>query len=401
MKDITLPALALQNLRRKPYRTVVIGLCVAVATGSLFAATIVLRGVQHSLDVGRARLGADLVIVPAGYEISAQEAFITGQPSTFYMPADVKTDIAALPGVQQTSAQVFVETLSNASCCIGEFFLVGFEPDTDFTISPWLATHLDGKGLGPYDIIVGDRILLREGETVIFYGTAFKVVGVLERTGMGIDRTVYVPMEGMRRMIADSAELAEVTLAVAPDEISSLLISVAPAADVLDVAEMIEASLDNARVFTASQLNQAVASQLQGVLGVTFGVTAALWLMSLLTIGLVFSLIVNERQRELGILRAMGARRQAVFRLVMGEAGLLTGLGGLGGLAAAGVLLAGFSRLIQLRLHIPYLLPNWIEIIGASLLLLLLSLLTGALASLPPALASSKMEPYAAIRKGE
>ncbi|MBT7069749.1 MAG: FtsX-like permease family protein, partial [Anaerolineae bacterium] len=127
----------------------------------------------------------------------------------------------------------------------------------------------------------------------------------------------------------------------------------------------------------------------------------AMWLMSLLTIGLVFSLTVNERQRELGILRAMGAQRQAIFRLVMGEAGLLTGLGGLGGIVTAGVLLAGFSRLIQLRLHIPYLLPNWFEIVGISFLLLILSLLTGALASLHPALSSSKMEPYAAIRQGE
>ncbi|MBT7190508.1 MAG: FtsX-like permease family protein [Anaerolineae bacterium] len=401
MKEINLFALALQNLRRKPYRTIVIGLCVAVATGSLFAATIVLRGVQHSLTVGRARLGADLVIVPDGYETLAQEAFITGQPSTFYMSDVAEKKISTLSGVNQTSPQVFVETLSNASCCIGEFFLVGFDPETDFTISPWLTTHLDGKALGPFDIIVGDRILLREGETVIFYGTEFSVVGVLEKTGMGIDRTIYVPMEGLRSMIANSETLAEQTLEISPKDLSSIMVSVKPDAEILDVAELIEANLDGVNVFTATQLNQAVGNQLQGVLGITFGVTASLWLMSLFTIGLVFSLIVNERQRELGILRAMGARRKVIFQLVMGEAGLLTGLGGLGGLVAAGVLLTGFSRLIQLRLRIPYLLPNVFEIMGISLLLLLLALFTGALASLHPALSSSKMEPYAAIRKGE
>ena len=401
MKEINLLTLALQNLRRKPYRTVVIGLCVAVATGSLFAATVVLRGVQHSLTVGRARLGADLVIVPAGYETPAQEAFITGQPSTFYMSGAAEEIVSTLPGVSQTSPQVFVETLSNASCCVGEFFLVGFDPETDFTISPWLTTHLDGALLGPFDIIVGDRILLRKGETVIFYGTDFNVVGVLEKTGMGIDRTIYVPMEGLRNMIANSVTLAEQTLEIPPNEVSSIMVSVQSDADILDVAELIEANLKNVNVFTATQLNQAVGNQLQGVMGITFGVTASLWLMSLFMIGLVFSLIVNERQRELGILRAMGAQRKAIFRLVMGEAGLLTGLGGLGGLVAAGVLLAGFSRLIQLRLRIPYLLPNLFEILGFSLLLLLLALLTGALASLHPALSSSKMEPYAAIRKGE
>ena len=401
MKEINLFTLALQNLRRKPYRAIVIGLCVAVATGSLFAATIVLRGVQHSLTVGRARLGADLVIVPAGYEAPAQEAFITGQPSTFYMSDAAEEIISALPGVHQTSPQVFVETMSNASCCVGEFFLVGFDPETDFTISPWLATHLDGEALGPFDIIVGDRILLRQGETVIFYGTDFNVVGVLEKTGMGIDRTVYIPMEGLRSMVANSGVLAEKPLEISPFEVSSIMVSVEPEADILDVAELIEANLDDVNVFTATQLNQAVGNQLQGVLGITFGVTASLWLMSLLMIGLVFSLIVNERQRELGILRAMGAQRKVVFRLVMGEAGLLTGLGGLSGLVAAGILLAGFSRLIQLRLRIPYLLPNLFEILGFSLLLLLLALLTGALASLHPALSSSRMEPYAAIRKGE
>jgi len=114
MKQIDLFNLALQNLRRKPYRSVAIGLCVAVMTGSLFVATIILRGVQTSLQVGQARLGADLVVVPSGYETPAQEAFITGQPSTFYMSDQIEAQIAALPGVGQTSAQVFVQTLTNA-----------------------------------------------------------------------------------------------------------------------------------------------------------------------------------------------------------------------------------------------------------------------------------------------
>lgn len=401
MKEINVFNLALQNLRRKPYRTVAIGLCVAVVVGSLFITTIVLLGVQTSLSVGQARLGADLVVVPAGYETPAQEAFITGQPTTFYMSGQIESQIAALPSVQQTSPQIFVRTLNNAQCCIGEFFLVGFDPQSDFTISPWLVTHLKGEALGPFDVIAGDRILLREGDSVNFFGSAFSVAGVLEKTGMGIDRTIYVPLEGLRQMIADSAELAEETLDISPEEISSVLVNVAPGADVVDVAEAIEASVPDVQVFTASQLNQAVARQLQGVMGVSFSITATLWLMSLLMIALVFSLIVNERQRELGLLRAMGARRGIVFRLVMGEAGLLTGLGGLTGLIVAVILLMSFSPLIQLRLRIPYLLPGWLEIIAIEIGLLLLALLTGALASLQPALSSSRMEPYTAIRQGE
>jgi len=279
--------------------------------------------------------------------------------------------------------------------------LIGFDPETDFTISPWLSTHLKGQTLGAFDVIAGDRILLRAGDGATFYGTSFEIAGVLEKTGMGIDRTIYVPMNGLRQMIADSETLADEPLTVPPDEISSVMVSVESGTDVIDVAETIEGSLMDVNVFTASQLNQAVARQLQGVMGITFGVTATLWVMSLLLVGLIFSLIVNERQRELGLLRAMGAPRNAVFRLVILEAGFLTGFGGVSGLVISGVLLMGFSRLIQLRLRIPYLMPNIFEIISVELILLILALLTGALASLHPALSISRMEPYTAIRQGE
>jgi putative ABC transport system permease protein len=401
LRQLNLYNLAIQNLRRKPYRTLFIVLSVAVATGSIFVVTLVLRSVQTSLAVGQARLGADLVVVPAGHEVSAQEAFITGQPTTFYMDDQILEQIGELPGVAKTSAQVFVQTLTNAKCCIGEFFLIGFEPETDFTISPWLATHLGEQALGPLQIIVGDRILLRHGDGATFYGTDFEIVGVLEKTGMGIDRSIYVPMVGLRTMIEDSVEKAEQPLMISTHEISSVLIGVAPGMDVLDVAEQIEGTVEGVQVFTTSQLNQAVSRQMGGVLGVILGVTVSLWLMSLVTIGLMFSLIVNERQRELGLLRAMGARRRFVVQLVTSEAGLLTGLGGLAGVTAATILLMSFSRLIQLRLRIPYLLPGLPEVIGLEVALLILALLTGILASLQPALSGSRLEPYAAIRQGE
>lgn len=401
MKDLNLFYLALENLRRKPYRAVAMALCVAVATGALFATTLVMRGVQTSLRIGQARLGADLIVIPQGHDVTVQEAFITGQPATFYMDQQVAEQVAALPGVAQISPQVFVQTLTNARCCIGEFFLVSFDPQTDFTIAPWLTSYLADTALGPYNLIVGDRILLGPGDGATFYGTSFIVAGVLEPTGMGMDRTVFVPIEGMRDMIAASPERAEQALEVRPDQISSVLVKLAPDADPIDVAEAIEAHVDGVKAITTSQFKQAVGQQLQGVLSVTLAVTGTLWAMSLLTIGLVFSLIVNERQRELGLLRAMGARKNFVFQLVLGEAGLLTSLGGAGGLLVSQILLVSFGNLLQYRLRIPYLWPTPIETLGLVTLMLLLALVSGALASLQPAWRSSQLEPYQAIRQGE
>ena len=398
---ITLLDLVLQNIRRKPYRVILIGVCVALATGSLFAITIIMSSVQNALEVGQARLGADLVVVPAGYEISAQESFITGEPSIFYFNREIETKVASLDGIAATSAQVYVKTLSNAPCCTGEFFLVGFDPQTDFTISPWLATHLGNKVIQPTDIIVGDRILLNPGDSYQFYGSDFIVAGVLEKTGMGIDRTIYVPMPGIRSMIEYSDQRAIKEVTVSPDEISAVMVKVNPNIDIIDIAELIEANIKGVQAFTASQLNQAVNQQLQGILGIVMGITIALWLMSLAVIGLVFSLVINERQRELGLLRAMGAKRKFIFNLVISEATLLTGISGLAGVFSALIILLGFSRLIQNRLHIPYLMPAYIQVAGVAIGLLVMAILAGGLASLLPARNSSKMDIYEAIRQGE
>lgn len=401
MKQINLLGLIFQNLRRKPYRSILIGVCVALATGSLFSITILMLGIKTSLSAGRARLGADLIVVPRGNEVLAQESFITGQPSTFYFDQGVEAKVAAVAGVAQTSSQVYVQSLDNASCCIGEFFLVGFNPDTDFTISPWLKTHLLKDTLSSNEIIVGDRILLRMGNSARFFGTRFTVSGVLEKTGMGIDRTIYIPLEGIRQMVEASEEKAEMPLTISSDQISLVMVKVAPGAGVVDVAERIEQNIPDVQAFTSSQLNQVVDRQLEGVLSVVIGVMILFWIMSLVTISLVYSLVVNERQRELGLLRAMGAKRGFILQLVMGEASLLTGLGGLAAVSGALILMLSFSRLIQLRLHIPYLMPGWTQVAEIMLGLLLLAMLCGGLASLLPALNISRMEVYEAIRRGE
>lgn len=401
MNKISLFNLVIQNLRRKPHRAVLIGVCVALATGSLFAITMVMLSVKTSLAVGQARLGADLVVVPEGNEVSAQESFITGQPSTFYFNKSVETQVASMEGVAQTSVQVYVQTLNNASCCIGEFFLVGYNPATDFTISPWLETHLTNIGLSSNNIIVGDRILLIPGETPKFYGARFTVSGVLEKTGMGIDRTIYIPLEGIRQMVKESSEKAEKTLTISPDEISSVMVKVKPGVDMVDVAERIEQGVPGVQAFTASQLNQFVDHQLQGILSVVLSIIVAFWVISLVTISLVYSLIVNERQREFGLLRAMGAKKGFILRMVTFEASILTGLGGLAGITSALVILLSFARLIQKRLQIPYLMPPAIQVAEIALGLLIMALIFGGLASLLPAISSSKMEIYESIRRGE
>jgi len=126
-----------------------------------------------------------------------------------------------------------------------------------------------------------------------------------------------------------------------------------------------------------------------------------LWVLALLMIGFAFSMIVNERQRELGLLRSMGAKKRHVFRLIITEAVIISTAGGFMGLVAGSAILVTFKDLILHSLKLPYLLPSVTVLIELVAGALIFSSLTGLLSSLLPAVSASRMEPYEAIRKGE
>jgi ABC-type antimicrobial peptide transport system permease subunit len=97
----------------------------------------------------------------------------------------------------------------------------------------------------------------------------------------------------------------------------------------------------------------------------------------------------------------MGATKNLALRLVVSEAAFLTGISSLIGLTSTLILLLSFARLIQLRLHIPYLMPPTANVIAIALGLWFMAVVAGALSSLLPALSSSRMDVYEAIRQGE
>jgi len=112
-------------------------------------------------------------------------------------------------------------------------------------------------------------------------------------------------------------------------------------------------------------------------------------------------MIVNERKRELGLLRAMGATRRRLFALIITESALLTGFGALAGIVAASLVIFPFRDLIARSLALPYLYPPAGEIAVLILLSWVVTLLLGPLASLYSAVSASRTEPYATIREGE
>ena len=393
-----------QRLKRKGFRIWAMIGSILLACATLFVATVLSRGIHSTLQTASERLGADLVAVPAESRDEAQAALIAGSPTIFYMQAAVEERVRATPGVEQTCAQIFLRSLS-APCCDAEVSLIGFDPQRDFTITPWVLQKLSAP-LRNNQIIVGAKVISAVigtpakaiNQRLVFLGKPFTVATILEPTGLGTDYTVFLTMDTAYQMTKDSPLYP---LPIGKDKISTILIRLEKGADQAITARAIEERIPEVQVFTADQLISTYSRQLHGLVKFFFVAGGIFCVLASILSGSLFSLSVRQRMRELGLLLAMGARRNFIFRLIVLEAVCIAGIGSL-----LGVLL-GFAAIWCGRARLGELIGNlyvWADnpyFFKAGCMILLASLMTGALGGLYPAWRVSRLEPYEAIRRGE
>ena len=397
-------ALALKNLRRKPFRTFALALAVAVAGGAIFSTSTVMWGVERSLQRGFSRFGADILVVPRGALVSMKSALLTGEPSAFYMKASLMDEIQSISGVARVPPQVFLTSAEGDHCIIGNAFLIGFDPATDFTVMPWLLQKLK-RPLTENDAIVGGNNPYQLGETVYFYGQTFNVYGKLERTGIGLyDNAIFIHIEKAYQLSESSRQFSDAPpMGFTRGDVSAFLVQVSNTANV-NAVRFILSRNPAVKVVTAGNIVTSVRQNLAALFSGTLILSAVLIVGNALMISAIFSSIINERRKELGLLRALGAKKKTIFRLFVSESGLLTTLGGLVGVVIGVVLLRAYAHTIGFHLesmNIPFLWPPWPHIGLVALASVLLSLLVGLIGAAYPALAGSRMEPYDAIRSGE
>jgi putative ABC transport system permease protein len=116
---------------------------------------------------------------------------------------------------------------------------------------------------------------------------------------------------------------------------------------------------------------------------------------------LLFSAIVQERYREIGLLRAMGAGPNQVVAIILGEAAITTGLGGLAGVVFGAVLLLAFARSLAFYfglLGIPFSWPPPSILQAGVVVALAFSGILGVAGAFVPAWRVRRMAPYALIQ---
>jgi putative ABC transport system permease protein len=398
---MNIPYVALKNLKRKLTRTWLLFAIVAVVSCTLFTATLFLKSINNSLKIGTYRLGADLLVVPESAEAKARSALLSGEPTQFLMDRSVLDQVRNVAGVKSATPQLFIKPTSFTCCFNVDVFLVAFDPETDFTVKPWLEKNLNRK-LSSNEVITGRSVPVIVGDMIPFYGTNFRVAGTMEPTGMDFfDRAVFMSLDAAYKMAENSKTRAIKPLVIGRDKISTVLVQVNDDITPDRVAVRIEYAISGVKALVSDRVISTVRNQLSGLIRAIIIISVVLWFIVLLIMAFAFYMIVNERRREIGLLRAMGASRKHIASILLYEASLLAVGGGATGVILGFGLLMSVKDLMLHYLKLPYLFPSSADLailIGGALIF---SLVTGLLSALLPSLAILKMEPYEAIRREE
>jgi putative ABC transport system permease protein len=114
-------------------------------------------------------------------------------------------------------------------------------------------------------------------------------------------------------------------------------------------------------------------------------------------VSVLFSAIISERRSELGLLKAIGARRWQIVGLMATEATIVTGVGGLIGVVFGELLLRLFARSVVYHLNEMGVGFVWLDM-GSTVLIgvlcIVLAALTGAVGALVPAWRVSRRNAY-------
>jgi putative ABC transport system permease protein len=395
--------LASHQIKRNPLRSGLMAIGIVIAAAGMTAVALLMAGVNEGITNVAGRLGADVMVVPRGETIAKQfnEALITGKPATFYLEPSTIEKVSKVPGVGCTSSQVFVETLTNARCCAGQFFIVGFNANTDFTVRPWLKSDLPllNSEMDNW-MVVGDRILLRKGDTAQFYGTSFTVADVLEPTGTGMDWTIYISNQSLRQLVLTSRTNAEMPLRISEGNVSTVLIKAAPGIDLIDLAERIEQVAPEAQAILSSTVAKLARHQLSAIVAVLGCVVAGLWVMALGLNGVVFFMGVRERRNQIGLLVAKGANKVFVFGMLMKESVMIAGAASVSGCILGLFIVISFRELLSNAFGASDVLPAPATTGAFIAAFSVLATATAMIAAIVPVIPILRTEPYEAIRTG-
>ena len=376
--------LALKNLKKRPGRTVALVLLIAFLAFTIFSGSIIVLGLQNGLDNYESRLGADIVVVPnsAVSHGSLDDIMLQGITGNYYMRGADYTKIKNMEGINKVTAQFFLAS-AKASCCSTRVQIIGFDPETDFLILPWIQETYS-KTINDGDIIVGANLNIPLDKRITFYNKEYTVVAQLAKTGTGLDSAVYTNMATIQQMAQDASTLTESDAFADIDiktAVSAVFIKVKQGYEITSVSDDINIHVTKVKATAAKSMVSDIASGLSSVSKIIGILIAVMWVLSIVVLFIAFVMINNERKKEFALLRIVGASGNMVGKLLITESSLLCGFGAVVGLILSMVITLPLSNTLKTMLNLPYLLPKALIIVLIGLASIIATTIVGILSA--------------------
>src|SRR5438477_8780630 len=279
-------------------------------------------------------------------------------------------------GVQPNFGQVY----ANASTVEGRFISEGDDLHREKVV-------MLGENVAPVLFPEGHPV----GKDVRIDGSDFMVVGVVEKPkggfGMGDeDRRVLIPLSTFRKTYPSADEL-QMRMQARPGRLAE---AVDQAREVLERRRNVPyGGKDNFSIATAEQQVQ----EFHSIMQMTYVVTTVIASIGLLIGGVgvmnIMLVSVTERTREIGVRKAIGAKRSDITWQFLLEAMTLTGAGGLLGILSACVL----SFLVKNCSNFASSVPLWSVSAGFAG-----AVGIGLFFGIWPALKAARLDPIVALR---
>ncbi len=393
--------LAKENIRRKPFRSFVFIFLILLFSFAMLTGTVLSTSLSAGVESLSDRLGADVMVVPAGYETNIDSILLSGKPSNFYLPADSMDKLKNIDGIEKMSPQTYIATLS-ASCCSYPVQIMGIDFETDFLIKPWLTKTLN-RDLEYGEVIVGSHIAGESGQKLMFFGNTFDIAGRLEQTGMGFDATVFMTRETAITLAKSAERIMMHPLSKDGSLISTVMVKLKPGYDSVQVAREITDKYASEGLFGmfSKKFVNTISANLKIITKYVHFTIIAVWVLAFFVIGFLFSVMLGERKKELAVLRTLGATKSKLMKMIMLESLIISLYGALIGTVLAILAIVFVSPFMVDALKIPFLLPNLSTLVFITITCFALAILTGPVASLYSALKISKIDVYQTMRAND
>jgi putative ABC transport system permease protein len=231
------------------------------------------------------------------------------------------------------------------------------------------------------------------GKTIRIRGSPFQVIGVLERQGalfgMSMDNQLIAPGRSRVNGLVNIRDVvSEITFQVPePQFLPAAMAEIEGWMRIRhrlrpDEPNSFEVETAEASLSFWTTISQIMFVALPGLVGISL-VVGAVVIMNIMLVS------VTERTREIGLRKSLGARRRDIMSQFMVEAGALSGLGGLAGIALG----AALATLVSTFSPLPAQVAPWSIMLGLGL-----GIGVGMAAGAYPAYRAAKLDPIEALR---